>query len=584
MAEKKVKVTLDINSNIAPTIANLRALKLQLKEAEAGTQDYINTAKKIKDVEDALEEAKVGAKGFVDQLEEAPGPIGAIAQGFRKVEIATKSFGAAFKAAGIGLIVSLIGGLAAALSKSEETMKKFEPIVIMFEQTLNGLLGALQPLIDGFIQLALNVMPYVTQAFKVVYSSVTAVFQSLGKLGGAVVKLFKGDFKGAWEDAKASVTSFDDNYQAAVVRFEAGQKKMTKTQKENLDKQQKDRDEAEKEREKREEEAFKVQLEAYRSRLDDRNKELLAAEDAYEERRKTLIRAGITDFTAIDEQFRIEKQKINDKYDKEEKDKADKKREDELKRAEESAKFYLEQYNQIKEYQDSVAENTFKSNQAIAQSWVDLGQNIAGVFGTLINVFEEGSTAAKAFGIAQVAINAASSIGQILTNSKAAGFEYDKAIAKGNATIIQGGLNAVIPGFQVLAAAQLAAGKAAVGAAVAGKVALKANTAAQIGAVGVSSAAQIAAILSAKKSTSTATGATAVGSTGGGTISIAAPTIGGTAAPQIQAGTVESPTAQIGQTLAAAQKPIRAYILSSEVSSQQALDRRTSRAATFSGG
>jgi hypothetical protein len=67
----------------------------------------------------------------------------------------------------------------------------------------------------------------------VVYSAVTAVFQSLGKLGSAVVKLFKGDFKGAWEDAKSSVTSFSDNYEAATERFDKGAKKMTKTQKKN---------------------------------------------------------------------------------------------------------------------------------------------------------------------------------------------------------------------------------------------------------------------------------------------------------------------------------------------------------------
>jgi hypothetical protein len=45
-----------------------------------------------------------------------------------------------------------------------------------------------------------------------------------------------------------------------------------------------------------------------------------------------------------------------------------------------------------------------------------------------------------------------------------------------------------------------------------------------------------------------------------------------------------NPTQQIGETLGAAQKPIRAYVVSGDVSSQQALDRRTSRAATFTGG
>jgi len=45
-----------------------------------------------------------------------------------------------------------------------------------------------------------------------------------------------------------------------------------------------------------------------------------------------------------------------------------------------------------------------------------------------------------------------------------------------------------------------------------------------------------------------------------------------------------NPTTQIAETIGRAQAPVRAYVVSGEVSSQQALDRRTSRAATFTGG
>ena len=65
------------------------------------------------------------------------------------------------------------------------------------------------------------------------------------------------------------------------------------------------------------------------------------------------------------------------------------------------------------------------------------------------------------------------------------------------------------------------------------------------------------------------------------------PTVGGaTAVPQIT-GTQgpASPGSQIAQTIgAASNKPIKAYVVSGDVTSQQALDRRTTRAATFSGG
>jgi hypothetical protein len=135
-----------------------------------------------------------------------------------------------------------------------------------------------------------------------------------------------------------------------------------------------------------------------------------------------------------------------------------------------------------------------------------------------------------------------------------------------------------------LGIAEAAAGKAAVAGGIAGKAALKVNTSLQIGAVGVSSAAQIAAILSAGKSKS-------AGASGGGSITSAgsgaipnAPTVAGTAAPQILTTGGMNPTQQIGETISAAQRPIRAYVISGDVTSQQALDRRTSRAATFSAG
>ncbi len=587
MADKKIKVKVDVETNAASSIADLKELKKQLKQTAAGSADFKRLVGEIDDLEDKLKSAKGAAADWIDSLESAGGPIGMLGGALNKAKVATQSFGAALKATGIGLIVSLIGGLVAALSKSEDTMKKFEPIIIMFEQALNGILGALEPLIDGFIELAQNVMPYVTQAFKVVYSAVTAVFQSLGKLGSAVVKLFKGDFKGAWEEAKASVTSFDDNYNAAVTRFESGQKKMTKTQKENLDKQAKDRDEAaEKAKQQREAELKELldgQKEAMLELLSEREAEEYKVNEHYSNLLYLATKYG-DDTTQLKQAQANALAEIDKKYRDKEKEQAEKDAEEKKKLADEYAKFQLDQYEKIKKLEEDRQDVTFKTNQAVSQSWVDLGSNIAGIFGSLINVFEQGSSMAKAFGIAQVAINAASSIGQILVNARAAQFEYDKAIATGNAAILAGIPKLVNPVTFALGAAEIAAGKAAVAGGIAGKAAVKVNTGLQVAAVGVSSAAQIAAILSAGKSkSSSGSGGGSAQSAGGGAIPNA-PTVAATAAPQIQTTGGMNPTAQIGETIAAAQKPIRAYVVSGEISSAQALDRRTSRAATFSGG
>jgi hypothetical protein len=76
--------------------------------------------------------------------------------------------------------------------------------------------------------------------------------------------------------------------------------------------------------------------------------------------------------------------------------------------------------------------------------------------------------------------------------------------------------------------------------------------------------------------------------TAGGGAAPAAPTLAGANAPIPQITGTQgqaSPGQQIAQTLAArTQQPLKAYVVSGDVTTQQALDRRTNRAATFSGG
>jgi hypothetical protein len=302
---KKIEIELDVKGNIVESTKNLKAMKMELKGLDVGTAEFKKLYNEIDDLEDKIKSAKGVSSDWVDSLESAGGPLGMVGAGLNKVKVATQSFGAALKATGIGLIVSLIGGLVAAFSQTEGSMKKLEPLLIAMEQIFGGILEALSPLIDGFVELALQVMPYVTKAFKVVYSAVTAVFQSLGKLGGAIVKLFKGDFKGAWEDAKASVTSFSDNYEAATERFDKGAKKMTKTQKKNAEDAKAIADKALQERLKRMEaedkidEATLAKLKAETLALADTEQQKLDVERAFAKKSYDLKKKELEDKQAL---------------------------------------------------------------------------------------------------------------------------------------------------------------------------------------------------------------------------------------------------------------------------------------------
>ena len=244
MASKKVEIELDVKGNVVESTKNLRALKQQLKELPAGTAEWSKIKNQIRDVEDALESAGQSSEDFKGLLENAPGPLGAVGGAIKKVELATKSWGAAIKATGIGLLVSLIGGLVAAFSKTEGSLKKLEPLLIGMEQIFGGVVEAMMPLIDGLLNIGLKALPYVTSAFKVAYSALSSFLQGIGKLGQAVMKFIKGDFAGAWDTAKEAVTGFGQRYDEATANFDKGAAKMTATQKKNLEEQNKAREEA----------------------------------------------------------------------------------------------------------------------------------------------------------------------------------------------------------------------------------------------------------------------------------------------------------------------------------------------------
>ena len=600
MADKKVTVNIDINADIEPTIANLKQLKKQLKETAAGSAEFNKISAAIRDVDDALKDASATSDDFFGYLENADGPLGVLGKGLRSAEKNFSSFNAVLKASVIGIIVAAVAGLAAAISQSEKATAKIQPILEGFEKILNGVFAAIEPLFDVMIELATNALPYVTQGFKVAYSAITSFLQGIGKLGSALGKLFKGDFTGAYETAKEAVTGFGQRYEEANKRFEAGTKELTKKEKEQLTERNKNNAEALKKRQEAEaaaaeerkriredelKELLAGQKEAYLETLSDREQEEYKVIEHYQSLLALATKYG--DDTATIKAAQAAKLKdIDDKYKKEEADKAEKEAEDQKKKREDFMKYMQENYDNLKKLEQEREDLTFRTNQASDQSWVDLGNNISNIIGSVKGVFEEGSNAAKAFAIAQIAINAASSIGQILVNNQAAQFEFSKAIATGQAAILSAIPKLANPFTAPIGIAEAAAGKAAIAGAIAGKAALKVTTGLQIATVGVSSAAQIAAVLSAKKGGGGGGGASAGGSSGGGggATPVAAPTVGPTAIPQIQSGQGVNPSQQIGETIAKSQGNIRAYVVSKDLQTQGALDRRANRAATFNGG
>lgn len=233
---KEIEVDLKINSNVEGSIAQLKALKKELKNTAAGSEDFKKLYNEIDDLEDKIKSAKKTSSDWIDSLEQAGGPIGALGASLNRAKVATQSFGGALKATGIGLVVSLVAGLAAAFNDNASAQKKLQPLLDGLSKIFQGVFRAVEPLFNTLVDLAVSALPTVSKAFGVVYSSLVAVLTSLGSLGSAIKKLISGDFSGAWEEAKKSVTGFSKTYNDSNKRFIDGTKEVTKKTQEELDK------------------------------------------------------------------------------------------------------------------------------------------------------------------------------------------------------------------------------------------------------------------------------------------------------------------------------------------------------------
>lgn len=244
MAEKKkIEVELDVKSNIEPSLKQLRELKKQLKDTAAGSAEFKKIANEIDDLEDKLKGAKAGAADWIDTLASAGGPLGLLGKGINNVKVAFSSFNTALKASIIGIIVTAVGGLVAAFSQSEVAMKKLQPIFIAFEKILGGIFRAMEPLLDIFIELAMQVLPVITKGIGLFYSGLFGLFSFIKNTGIGIAKILQGiftlDFDKATEGFNQLKNSVSDAASAATEaygRFQSGTKELTKTEKEELEK------------------------------------------------------------------------------------------------------------------------------------------------------------------------------------------------------------------------------------------------------------------------------------------------------------------------------------------------------------
>ena len=376
MAKKVVAAEIEIKT--ANSISDLKALKKQLKDTAAGSEEFKKLYNQIDDLEDKIKSSKNASSDWIDSLESAGGPLGMLGAALNKAKVATQSFGGALKATGIGLIVSLIGGLVAAFSQTEGSMKKLQPLLIGFQKIFGGILAAVEPLIDSFVELATKAMPYVTSAIGTAYSAITSFLQGLGMVGSAVKKFISGDFSGAWDDAKKSVTEFGKRYDSANARFISGTKEVTAIEQSELDKRKAARDKA------------------------------AAEAQALADKEKTRLEKAAADAKAYQD-FEVQRQIDANKYEEEQ---AAKKEEARLKEEERNAasmkasnEFEVQLARDLMKVDEENAEKTKKLVEEETATRVGSAMAIANATSALGAIVGEQTMAGKALGVASALIN-----------------------------------------------------------------------------------------------------------------------------------------------------------------------------------
>ena len=525
MAEKKT-IELEIKSNVGESIADLKALKRQLKDTAAGSEDFKKLYNQIDDLEDKIKSSKNASSDWIDSLESAGGPLGMVGGALNKAKVATQSFGGALKATGIGLFVSLIGGLVAAFQDNENAMKKLQPLLDGIGKIFNGVFRAVEPLFNTLVDLAVNALPMVSNAFGVVYASVTAVFQSLGMLGSSIKKLISGDFSGAWKDAKSSVNDFSKNYDDSISRFIAGTKEVTKVEKKEGQTRVTNKKETNDELDKLNQERLANDMQSAKDAmaiLDElaKAKETPAQKELREyEARKKILLANNLDITELTNQFLTSQ-------------------------ADAEYAIYQGRLAVLKEQSDKEIEVDLASKEA-KRNALDTSLNILQQFAGKNKAVALGILAVqKGLAIADIVVNAAKSIG-----GQAAGY----ALADANALATLGPVagSAFVLKNKVLLAKGIATTK--------------------IGAA-TSIASILAAGISGAKSITGGGGGGATDGGGGSTPATAPPAFNVVGA---------SPTNQLAQTIGnQQQQPIKTYVLSNDVTTAQGLERNIIQSASI---
>ena len=189
---KKETIVIDVQTDKA--VKNIDKLNDSVKETGKETK---NTSA---DIDRVTGGAATKFKGLTST-------VGGVIKSFKSLRVA-------IIASGIGALVLAVVAVGQAFTRSEEGQNKFAKIMAVIGSVTDNLLDLLADLGESIISVFEDPKQALIDFKKAFIQNITNRFDSaiktLGFLGSAIKKVFKGDFKGAMEDAKSAGSSYID--------------------------------------------------------------------------------------------------------------------------------------------------------------------------------------------------------------------------------------------------------------------------------------------------------------------------------------------------------------------------------------
>ena len=541
----------------------IRETNKQLQQAaEAGDKTTFKKLKgELEELEDQLEAVQLGAGKFDDVLSGLPGPAG-------KAGGAIKALDGGFKllaANPVVAVIGLLGGLFLALRESLSKTAEGQAVLNKISEAFGKILGPIFAIIESVA------LPIFTK-FADLLGLVAEGFGKFAKFLGISQDKIEEASRNSSEVLKKA---YDNDLELQKKAEEDKNKLLQENAKKRLDALKKEQEE----RKRILQEAEGILLEAQLSLLSERDRILKEREMRFQSELKKLKLAGVKDLTAFEEEYRIDVLEINKKFDDiqlKQKEDAIKKEEDLKKKAFDEEKKRLEDLAKIEsqaradkiarlfaeyEYDNTLRAQSFEQELDLFDKTRDLERQelvAQQVSADALLAFDKATAAAR------IQIERAQQETKLAIVSDALGVIAEavgkESVAGKALAISQALINTFIGATKALATYPPPFGAIAAGTVIAAGLL------------------QVNAIRKQKIPSMPKPGGGSVQ----GSASISAPSIGSITPPNIQGGGGISPSQQISQTIAQASgKPVEAFVVSTRISSQQALDRRTNSAATF---